>query len=193
MLKKDIEVFCPENQKAWRQWLIENHKFKESVWLVQYKKKSGLPALSWSDAVDEALCFGWIDSKRISVDENKFMQLFTKRKPKGTWSKVNKEKINQLIDQGLMTQAGLDSIERAKLNGSWTILDQVEELIIPPDLENEFKANKGSKEFFLSLSKSVRKVILSWVTLAKREETRQKRIIEIAECAGQKLKPKNFR
>lgn len=193
MQKKDIEIFCPTSQQAWRQWLKQNHSSKQSVWLVLYKKESNRPTIAWSEAVDEALCFGWIDSKRKPVDKEKFIQFFSRRKSKGTWSKVNKEKVGQLIAEGLMTRAGLMSIETAKQNGSWTILDDVEELKIPKDLAVEFKSKSGSKDFFLSLSKSVRKSILQWLVLAKRPETRKKRIDEIAELAVQKLKPKQFR
>src|SRR5690606_27147326 len=119
-------------------------------------------------------------------------QFFSKRKARSTWSKINKEKVQQLINEGLMTQAGLKSIEIARQNGSWTILDEVEELIIPTDLELAFKKNKGSKDYFLSLSKSVRKMMLLSLVLAKRAETRQKRIDEIAFFTGQKKKPKQF-
>lgn len=152
-----------------------------------------MPSISWSDAVDEALCFGWIDSVRKTIDEEKFVQFFGKRKPRGTWSKVNKEKVQRLIEAGLMFKAGLESIAAAKQNGSWEILDAVEELIIPEDLERAFKARGGSGDFFLSLSKSVRKAILQWLVLAKLPETRQRRIDEIAELAEQKMKPKQFR
>ncbi len=193
MQKIKIETFCPTSQQEWRQWLEKNHESKQAVWLVCYKKKANTPTVMWSDAVDEAICFGWIDSKRISIDDDKFMQFFSQRKPNGTWSKVNKAKIKELIDKGLMTKAGFESIEKAKQNGSWTILDEVEELIIPNDLEEEFKNKKGSKEFFSGLSKSVRKDILQWIVLAKQSETRQKRISEIAEMASQRLKPKQFR
>ncbi len=193
MQEKDINTFYPTSQQAWRIWLEENHRSKQSVWLVCYKKKANIPTVLWSDAVDEAICFGWIDSKRVTIDDDKFMQFFTKRKPNGTWSKVNKEKIKQLIERGLMTEAGLDCIEKAKQNGSWTVLDEVEELIIPRDLELAFNGKKGSIAFFLSLSKSVRKSILQWIVLAKQPETRQKRINEMAEMASQNLKPKQFR
>ena len=192
MQKIEIETFCPASQTEWRNWLKKNHHSKQSVWLLCYKKKSTIPTISWSTAVDEALCFGWIDSKRIPVDEEKFMQFFSRRKPNGTWSKVNKEKIKELIAKNFMTKAGLDVIEISKQNGSWTILDDVEKLKIPKDLEQEFKKKKGSKKFFLSLSKSVRKAILQWIVLAKRQETRQKRINEVAELAAQKQKPKQF-
>lgn len=193
MQTTEIEIFCPASRQEWRRWLKKNHSSKQSVWLVYYKHKSGMRALSWSEAVDEALCFGWIDSKAKPVDEEKYMQFFSRRKPGGTWSKVNKEKIIQLMDAKLMTPAGLESIEAAKRNGSWTILDDVEELKIPRDLEKEFKTKPGSKAFFLSLSKSVKKAILQWFVLAKKEQTRQKRISEIAELASQKLRPKQFR
>ena len=192
MQNNEIETFYPASRQAWRLWLQENHSTKQSVWLIYYKKKSGTPSLSWSEAVDEALCFGWIDSKAKPIDEEKYMQFFTRRKPKSVWSKINKEKVQRLMAAGLITQAGYDSIETAKQNGSWIILDDVEELIIPADLENEFNNNAGSKDFFLSLSKSVRKSMLHWIMMAKRPETRQKRINEIAELAAQKRKPGQF-
>ena len=193
MKEKEISTFYPSTRKKWRAWLQKNHVKAQCVWVVCYKQKSSKPTIRWSDAVEEALCFGWIDSVRKSLDDEKFVQFFSKRKGVSTWSKVNKEKVQQLIDGGHMTAAGLASIELAKQNGSWTILDQVEELIIPDDLEQAFKTKKGSKEFFLSLSKSVRKMILQWLMFAKREETRKKRIAEIAMCAGKKLKPQQFR
>jgi uncharacterized protein YdeI (YjbR/CyaY-like superfamily) len=192
MQNTEIETFYPTSQKEWREWLKQNHVSKQSVWLVCYKMKSGIPTISWSDAVDEALCFGWIDSVRKSIDDEKFIQFFSKRKAISTWSKVNKEKIVRLIDGKKMTKAGLKSIALAKENGSWTILDEVEELIIPKDLEKAFKTYPGSKSFFLSLSKSVKKMMLTWVVFAKQSETRQRRITEIAELAGKKLKPKQF-
>jgi uncharacterized protein YdeI (YjbR/CyaY-like superfamily) len=192
MNSADIETFCPTSRQEWRLWLKDNHSSKQSVWLVCYKKKSNVPTITWSEAVDEALCFGWIDSKRKPVNEDKFIQFFSKRKSNGTWSKVNKEKIKQLIDEGLMTKAGFDSIETAKQNNSWTILDDVEELKIPEDLEKELKIKADAMDFFLSLSKSVRKAILQWLVFARKQETRQKRITEIAELAVQKQKPKQF-
>lgn len=192
MQKKEIETFCPANIQEWRIWLKENHILKQSVWLVYYKKKSGIPTVTYSDTVDEALCFGWIDSKAKPLDEEKSMRFFCKRKPNSVWSKVNKGKVQRLIDEGLMTQAGYDCIEIAKQNGSWAILDDVEELKIPEDLDQAFKTQRGSKSFFLSLSKSVRKSILQWLVLARQSSTRQKRISEIAALAARKLKPKQF-
>ncbi|ACE06207.1 hypothetical protein Aasi_0836 [Candidatus Amoebophilus asiaticus 5a2] len=135
MSVKEIESFYPSNRQQWREWLQENHAKKQSIWLIHYKIKSSMPTISWSEAVDEALCFGWIDSKAKPIDEEKYMQFFSKRRAISTWSKVNKEKVQKLIDGGTMTKAGLESIEIAKQNGSWTILDEVEALIIPNDLE----------------------------------------------------------
>ena len=193
MQKKDLATFCPACRQDWRQWLKENHSSKQSVLLIYYKKKTNIPTIIYSEAVDEALCFGWIDSTRTSLGDDQFMQFFCKRKPKSVWSKINKEKVQRLIDEGLMTQAGYECIETAKQNGSWAILDDVEKLKIPKDLAVGFKSKPGSKDYFMSLSRSVRKSILQWLVLAKRPETRQKRINEIAELASQKLKPKQFR
>ncbi len=193
MEKKEIEIFYPKSQTAWRKWLEKNHLSKQAVWLVFYNKKSKIKSITWSEAVDIALCYGWIDSKKVKIDEETAHQFFSKRKPKSTWSKINKEKVDKLIKQGLMTEAGLKSIETAKENGSWIILDEVEELIIPADLETAFAHKPNAKEFFLSLSKSVKKIILSWLVFAKTTETRQKRIAEIIESAEQNLKPKHIR
>ncbi|MDH5827113.1 YdeI/OmpD-associated family protein [Sphingobacterium faecium] len=189
MLNKEVETYCPQSGTDWRQWLEKNHQSKQSVWLVYYTKKSNIPSLSWSEAVDEALCFSWIDSTKKKIGDFSYLQFFSKRKPKSNWSKINKEKVQQLIENGLMTAAGFDSIETAKQNGSWNILDEVQELIIPNDLEKAFKEHEGSKHYFLSLSKSARKIILGWIVLAKRQETRQKRIDEVVKSAVQNLKP----
>lgn len=185
--------YCPINKEDWRNWLKKNHLIKDSIWLIFYKKSSPSPNLTWSEAVDEALCFGWIDSTKKSIDNEKYMQYYCKRKPKSNWSKVNKDKIKRLIEQGLMQEEGYKSIEIAKKNGSWTFLDEVEALIIPADLKEAFANYKGSKEYFDSLSKSAKKILLYWVISAKRTETRQKRILDIAENASQHLKPKQFR
>jgi len=190
---KDVEDYCPDSKEEWRKWLELNQNKKGAVWLVFYKKNSPNHNLSWSESVDEALCFGWIDSTKRTIDSEKYKQYFSKRKAKSNWSKINKDKIKALIDQGLMEEEGYKSIEIAKENGSWTILDGVEALIIPEDLKKEFTNYKDSTEYFDSLSKSVKKILLYWVISAKRPETRQKRIIEVAENAGRKLKPKQFR
>lgn len=193
MENKDLETFYPKSRKEWRNWLQKNHIKKQSVWLIYNKKKSNIPSVMYSEAVDEALCFGWIDSKSKPMDEEKYMQFFSKRKANSVWSRVNKEKTEKLIKQGLMTKAGFAIIETAKQNGSWNILDEAESLIIPNDLDEEFEKRPNAKKFFLGLSRSDKRNILQWLVLAKRQETRQKRITEIAELSSQNLKPKQFR
>ena len=192
MSTNNPETFHPENEQEWRNWLKENHLEKQSIWLIYYKKSTGKKNLAWSEAVDQALCFGWIDSTARPIDEHTYMQFFTKRKPKSPWSKINKEKVTRLLAENLIVEAGHKVIETAKENGSWSILDEAEELIIPVDLEKAFELHPGSKDFFMQLSKSIRKAILQWLVLAKQDITRQKRIHEIAEKAGLGMKPKNF-
>jgi uncharacterized protein YdeI (YjbR/CyaY-like superfamily) len=189
-IKKEIETFYPPNRQAWRKWLQENHSDKQSIWVVMYKKDSGIPSITWSDAVDEAICFGWIDSTKRPVDNEKSIQYFCRRKPTSTWSKINKAKVERLIAEGLMTKVGLDSVELAKQNGSWTILDDVEDLVIPTDLEKAFKTHKGLEAYYMNLSRSAKKMALHRLIMAKLPETRQKRINEMAEFARQKLKAK---
>lgn len=189
----ETENFEPESQQDWRKWLELNHEKSDAIWLILHKKGSKTPNLNWSEAVDEALCFGWIDSTKKLLDKDRYIQYFCRRKPNSTWSKVNKEKVDKLIQNNLMTEAGFTSIETAKQNGSWTMLDEVEALVIPGDLKEELAIHKGSMEYFESLSKSSKKILLYWVVSAKRPETRRKRIVEIAENASKILKPKQFR
>jgi uncharacterized protein YdeI (YjbR/CyaY-like superfamily) len=186
------QTFHVRTKAEWRQWLEENHHIEQSVWLICNTRKSNLPIVHWTELVDEALCFGWIDSTRKTIDEGSFMQLFSRRKPKSTWSKINKDKVQKLIENNLMTTAGFETIRIAKENGSWNILDSVEDLTIPEDLNEAFKQHEGSETYFLSLSKSIRKMLLQWIVLAKRPETRKKRIDEVAIQAAQNRKPKNF-
>lgn len=193
LTEEELETFCPKSRQEWREWLQENHHNKTSIWLIYYRKSANIQTISYNEAVDEAICFGWIDSRVKPIDSEKFMQFFSKRKAKSVWSKVNKNKVQQLIEGGLMTKAGFESIEIAKKNGSWVILDEVEELIIPGDLENEFQKKPDAKTYFLGLSRSDKRNILQWLVLAKKTETRVKRIAEIVELADQKQKPKQFR
>lgn len=193
MSKQEIEQFYPKIKQHLRKWFQKNHLTKDAVWLIFYKKHTSKPSVAWTDAVDEALCFGWIDSKGESIDNDTFRQYFCKRKPTSTWSKINKQKIENLTARGLMADAGFKVIDIAKQNGSWTILDEAEELTIPPELEKAFGYFENSKDYFLSLSKSKKKVLLYWIALAKTDTTRQKRILEIAENASQKQLPKSFR
>ncbi|MEL6674020.1 MAG: YdeI/OmpD-associated family protein [Bacteroidota bacterium] len=188
-----MNTFTPKNQADWRNWLAENHVKEDSIWIIFYKKSSPQHNLSWSEAVDQALCFGWIDSTRRTIDGKKYQQYFCKRKPKSNWSKVNKEKIEVLIAEGLMEEAGYKSMEIAKANGSWTLLDKIEALEVPEELEQALAAHPGATAYFEGLSKSNKKILLHWVISAKRPETRQKRASEVAVNAAQQTKPKQFR
>ncbi len=185
--------FHPANIQEWRAWLESHHITHDSVWLIMNKKKSGNRSFGWSEAVDEALCFGWIDSVARPIDDETYKQYFSKRKANSTWSRVNKVKIERLIAEGLMLEAGLKTIEIAKQNGSWEILDDVEDGILPDDLIQKLEEFPDAKEYVLGLSLSVRKMLLSWIALAKRPETREKRINEIAENAAIGQKPKFMR
>lgn len=188
-----IQEYYPTSLTAWKDWLAKNHDTSQAVWLVFYSKQSSKVSLTWSEAVDVALCYGWIDSKKVSKGNDEWHHFFSRRKEKSTWSKINKDKVAKLIDAGLMTTAGFRAIELAKQNGSWSLLDKVEELAMPKDLVKAFMLKPGSKAYFLSLSKSTRKAMLQWIVLAKRPETRQKRICEIAALAALKQKPEPFR
>lgn len=192
MAINDAKHFYPKSAKEWRKWLEKNHEREDAVWVVFYKKSAGQPGITWSEAVDEALCFGWIDSIKRKLDEERSIQFFSKRKPKSTWSKINKAKVEQLIAAGKMRPAGLVCIDIAKRNGSWDVLNAVEELEVPKDLEQAFKRHKGAKLYFDGLSKSVKKMMLQWLALAKREDTRQKRVEELASMAAEGKRPKQF-
>ncbi|RUR75281.1 YdeI family protein [Chlorogloeopsis fritschii PCC 9212] len=188
-LKHQLDTFYAKNRKEWREWLEQNHQISEGVWLVYYKVKSVKPSVKYSEAVKEALCFGWIDSKVKSLGEERYMQIFTPRKPKSVWSKLNKQYIEELIEQGLMTKAGLEKIEAAKKDGSWNTLDAIEELIIPTDLKQALEANETAKMHFEAFSNSSKKNILFWIESAKRQQTRLKRIEQTIIAAAQNKNP----
>ena len=138
-MQKDLETVVPKSVSDWRKWLEKNAEKEQAVWVIFHKKASGVPSLTWSEAVSEALCFGWIDSVKKPIDSLKYKQFFSRRKANSTWSKVNKDKITELIAQGKMTASGLRVIEIAKANGSWEFLDQIEALVVPKDLEKRLK------------------------------------------------------
>ena len=184
-----LESFQAKDRKEWREWLEKNHHTSLGVWLIYYKVKSGKPSVQYSEAVKEALCFGWIDSKVKSLDAERYMQIFTPRKRKSVWSKLNKQYIEELIEQGLMTEAGLVKIEAAKQDGSWNTLDAIEELIIPADLKQALEANETANRYFEAFSKSSKKNILFWIESAKRPETRLKRIEQTISSVAQNKNP----
>ncbi|MDX2096671.1 MAG: YdeI/OmpD-associated family protein [Leptolyngbyaceae cyanobacterium bins.59] len=184
-----LKTIYAENRSAWRTWLLENHQTSAGTWLIYYKKKSGQPSIQYSDAVKEALCFGWIDSKVKSLDEHRYQQIFTPRKPKSVWSKLNKQYIEELIAEGLMQAAGLQKIEAAKQDGSWTSLDAIEALIVPADLQQALELNTVANQNFATFSPSAKKTILFWIESAKRPETRLKRIEQAIDAITENKNP----
>ncbi|WP_266368175.1 YdeI/OmpD-associated family protein [Tellurirhabdus rosea] len=188
-----LDVFTAYNRQEWRDWLAANHASSPGIWLVSYKKGSGKARVSYEEAVEEALCFGWIDSKPNKLDDNRYKQAFTPRKPKSVWSKLNKTRIERLIADGLMTPAGQRCIDIAKENGSWTSLDAIEELIMPADLAEALAANPTARQYFEAFSKSVKKGIYYWIASARRPETRQKRVEETVRLAAENVKANQYR
>lgn len=189
MSKPEVPLVCPQNRQQWREWLQVHHDQHQAVWLVYYKKASATPTLTWSEAVDEALCFGWIDSQAKPLDTEKYQQFFSRRKPKSGWSRINKEKVQRLIAEGKMMPAGIASIETAQQNGSWALLDEVEELRLPADLERAFEQQPVARSYFLKLSRTAKRNVLLGLVVAKRPATRQQRITALLELANQRMNP----
>ncbi len=168
-----------KNDNEWRAWLHENHAISKGVYLIFYKVGHKNESMRWDEAVQVALCYGWIDSTVKSLGDGKRRQYFCPRKPKSTWSKLNKTYIEQLNEKGLMHESGMKKIESAKKDGSWTLLDDVENGIIPADLEEAFEKSSKAQNNFLNFTFSQRKSFLYWLNQAKRQHTRDKRITEI--------------
>jgi uncharacterized protein YdeI (YjbR/CyaY-like superfamily) len=175
--------FTPKSRKEWRAWLKKHHKAAPGVWLIYAKKHTGIPSLTWQEGVEEALCFGWIDSVRRPIDDTHFKQLYTPRKPRSSWSAINKASVERLIAAGLMTAAGLAALEIAKVTGRWTALDHVESHTIPDDFKAALAVHPEAKAAYESFSPFVRKQFLYRLNSAKRPETRAKRIAELIEAA----------
>jgi uncharacterized protein YdeI (YjbR/CyaY-like superfamily) len=174
----------PKTRAQWRQWLASNHTRDEGVWLISYKKATGKPRVEYDEAVEEALCFGWIDSKAGKLDQERSRRYFAPRKPGTGWSKSNKERVEKLIQAGLMQPAGLAKVEAAKGDGWWNALDRVEALEIPPDLEQALSTNGAARQYWEAFPRSVKRGILEWILNAKKPETRAKRIEETARLAA---------
>ncbi|MFD2561403.1 YdeI/OmpD-associated family protein [Aquimarina rubra] len=180
-----------KNDKEWRHWLHENHLSSDGVYLIFYKVESKQPSMRWEEAVKVALCYGWIDSTVKRLDEERRRQYFCPRKPKSVWSKLNKTYIIDLIQNGLMHQSGLDVIEAAKKNNSWTALDDVENGVVPDDLQKAFDKNQSAYDNYLNFSRGYRKSYLYWLNQAKRQETRDKRILEIIRLCKANIKTRD--
>ncbi|MBU1099647.1 MAG: YdeI/OmpD-associated family protein [Bacteroidetes bacterium] len=168
-----------KNREEWREWLQENYSKEKEVWLIYYKKHTGKPRIPYDDAVEEALCYGWIDSTVKRIDDETYMQKFTPRNAKSDWSELNKKRVKALIKNGRMAKPGLEIIETAKKNGCWDkVIESTRVFEMPAELEKVLNSNKKIRNFFDSLTTSKKKEYIGWIASAKKEETRERRAEE---------------
>jgi uncharacterized protein YdeI (YjbR/CyaY-like superfamily) len=193
MIEAPANSVHPLSRAEWRAWLEQNHARGQGVWLISYKKNSAKPRFEYDEAVEEALCFGWVDSKPNKLDDERSMLWMAPRKPGSGWSKPNKERVEKLTRDGRMASSGLAKIEAAQQDGSWNALDAVEALEIPPDLQTALNENLPAAEYFAAFPRSVKRGILEWISNAKRPETRAARIAETATLAAQNQRANQWR
>jgi len=176
-----------KDREEWRNWLEENGASEKEVWVIIYKKHSGRRGLQYQEAVEEAICFGWIDSKMQSIDNNKFRQRFSPRKKTSIWSKINKQTAEKMIQRGKMTTLGFEAINKAKANGKWSeAYSSKTPPPIPKDLEKSLKENEPAWTNFKEFPNSMKLRYIYWVNTAKKEETRQRRINAVIKKTNQK-------
>ena len=183
--KFDYPIFHAETREQWRAWLAGNHERERGMGLCSWKPATGRPAVPYPEAVEEALCFGWIDSTANVLDDERRLQLMTPRKPKSTWTRLNRERVARMEEQGRMTDAGRRAVEVAQANGWWTILDPVEDLIEPDELAAALDAAPEARRQWDGFPPSARKFMLQWVVTAARPATKAKRIAKIVEQAAE--------
>jgi uncharacterized protein YdeI (YjbR/CyaY-like superfamily) len=183
-----IGVIHPLTRAEWRAWLEANHASVERVWLASWAKETGKPRLEYDDLVEEALCFGWVDSRAGRLPDGRTILLLTPRNPKSGWSRTNKVRIERLRRDGLLAAAGRAAVEEAKRNGSWTLLDRAEALELPDDLAAALTANAEAKRNYDEFPPGAKKAIIAWVDTAKRPETRAKRIAETVRLAARNIR-----
>ncbi len=180
----DAPLVQCERRAEWRAWLEANHATAASAWLVTWRPGPGHPALSYEEGVEEALCFGWVDSRGGRLDERRTKLYYAPRKPKSGWARTNKARVARLIEAGLMAPAGLAAIERAKANGAWEMLDDVENLVVPDDLRAALDAAPPAAANWAAFPPSARRGVLEWIRQARRPETRAARIAEASTLAA---------
>lgn len=180
----DAELVEPASVEEWSAWLAEHHADRNGVWLVSAKAATGRQAFDYETAVVEALRYGWIDSVQRTVDAERSKQWFAPRKPRSGWSGSNKRRIEQLVRERRLEAAGWAAVEAARANGSWSLLDEAEELTVPHDLAAAFVEHPGSREQWDAFPPSARRAILGWIALARRADTRARRVRETAEKAA---------
>lgn len=180
------------SRDSWRQWLLKHHRQSQAIWLVAWKKGDDRH-VPYDSVVEEALCFGWIDSLPRKLDETRSMLLLAPRKPKSAWSKLNKERVEKLTASGRMHASGISVVKAAKKAGLWDKLNDVDALAVPPDLERAFAKSKTAWSHFDAFPRSVKRGILEWILQAKKPETRAKRIAETVEKAKDNIRANQWR
>lgn len=185
--------YYPASRKQWRSWLQKNYSKANHVWLILYKKESNKPTITYAEVVEEALCFGWIDSKPNKRDDESYFLFIAPRKPKSVWSALNKIRIEKLLQENKITTAGLQKIEAAKKDGSWFALDKVDALEMPPALKKAFTKNKTALKNFEAFPASVKKAIYQWMQTAKTEVTLNKRIEETVTLAAKNIRANQWK
>ena len=183
----------PLSRGEWRQWLSDHHTRTTGVWLVSYKKASGKPRFDYDEAVEEALCFGWVDSKPNKLDAERTLLWFAPRKPGTGWSRPNKLRVERLLKAGLMAEAGLQKVAQAQADGSWTKLDAVEDLTVPDDLAQALGRYPEAARHFDAFPRSAKRGILEWISTAKTAPTRTKRIEDTARLADRNERANQWR
>jgi uncharacterized protein YdeI (YjbR/CyaY-like superfamily) len=173
-----------ETRAEWRAWLAAHHADASGAWLVSWRSGVGPPSVGYEDSVREALCFGWVDSKSQKLDEEQTMLYFAPRRSRSGWSRPNKQRVEQLRADGLMTDAGERAIAEAEANGSWYLLDEVEDLTVPADLHEALDASPPAWEHWREFPRSARRAILEWIVQARTPPTRARRIAETARAAA---------
>ena len=192
-LHNEINAIHATTRQEWRKWLEENCEKEKSVWLIIYHKNCDIESIYYDEAVEEAICFGWIDSVAHKRNEESKYQFFSQRKPKSNWSKANRERAEKMTEQGLMTSSGQKLIDLAKETGTWEALVDVQNSIIPDDLQNQLNTNPIALKNFLAFPPSSKRIILEWILNAKKDETRQKRIEETVRLAADNIKANHYR
>ncbi|MBY0424747.1 MAG: YdeI/OmpD-associated family protein [Cytophagales bacterium] len=192
-LHNGIITFQASHRGEWRSWLEKNHDLEKSVWLIIFHKKSATPSVYYEEAVEEALCFGWIDSIAHKRDDESKYQFFARRNPKSNWSKANRERAEKMRALGCMHAAGQHLIDLAKANGTWEALVDVQNSVIPSDLQAALNANEVARKHFDAFPPSSKRIILEWILQAKKMETRQKRIEETVKLAEMNIKANHYR
>jgi uncharacterized protein YdeI (YjbR/CyaY-like superfamily) len=190
---QDREEVLVETRAQWRRWLRTHHATSQGIWLVRWKQSTGRPAPNYDDVVEEALCFGWVDSRPRSMDHDRSALLLTPRRRGSRWSATNKERVERLTRAGLMRPAGLALVEAAKADGTWSALDDVETLVEPDDLVAALTSVRGATAEWAAFPRSTRRAILEWLSTSRTEATRQARLRRIAGDAAAGIRTNQWR